>query len=89
VAIAPNGSVLATGWRKSSGTSGRALLARFDDLGGLDPTFAAAGIAELSAGPSWSSASDLLIEPDGATIIVGTAGTGLQDFDFLIARICP
>jgi uncharacterized delta-60 repeat protein len=87
VAIQPDGKIVVVGTRPYGGFA----LARYLDDGGLDPSFGDGGIATSSTWHGWSSASSVLIQPDGMIVVGGEGDSGpyTSARDFAVARFHP
>jgi uncharacterized delta-60 repeat protein len=76
IAIDPRGRAVVAGGTYDEGSGiGMTTLARFTSSGALDPSFGIGGIAsaDLSQGSSDDGADALVLQPDGAMIVAGTA----------------
>jgi uncharacterized delta-60 repeat protein len=60
-------------------------IARYNSDGSLDSTFGTNGKILTHMGSGWSNLYDIVIQPDGKVIAVGSAFNG-SNFDFAIAR---
>jgi len=83
VAIQPDGKIVAGG-----GCGGGICLARYNSNGSLDTAFDGDGkvITDL---PNGQSGNDIVIQPDGKIVIVGTNFSGPGIEDFIVARYNP
>ncbi len=84
---ATGGKILAAGWANNTRNHDFAL-ARFNDDGSLDVSFAANGIAtaEFSAGDDMAVA--MAVQPDGKIVLAGRTLQGGNN-NFAVARYCP
>jgi len=85
VAVDPLGRIEVGGWQDNNGSpNGKLVIARFTPSGALDPTFGVGGYntsgnavnlyTGLNAFPA------LVLQPDGKTLLVGTAGNATEEF---------
>lgn len=85
VTIQPDGRIII------AGESAYAfLVARYNSNGTLDTTFGNGGFREINFGDlSWDHARDVLLQPDGKIIVVGTAEIDTPYNSFAVARFNP
>jgi uncharacterized delta-60 repeat protein len=85
VTIQPDGKIVI------AGESAYAfLVARYNSNGTLDTTFGNGGFREINFGDlSWDHARDVLLQPDGKIIVVGTAEIDTPYNSFAVARFNP
>lgn len=77
-ARAADGSILVAGSTQQTGLPGGAdaMVLRFDDTGALDGSFGTGGVALLDQGGRSDSLNDVLLEPGGRIILVGSSADG-------------
>lgn len=74
----PDGSILVAGNTQQAGLPGGAdaMVLRFDETGALDGAFGTGGIALLDQGGRFDNLNDVLLEPGGRIILVGSSADG-------------
>ncbi|MFN8544808.1 MAG: hypothetical protein U0807_11495 [Candidatus Binatia bacterium] len=82
----PDGKLVAAG--STSAPSSAVGLARFDAAGALDPGFGTAGVVTTTIGTA-AFVAQLLLQPDGKLVAVGSTGPSDGDSDILLARYLP
>ncbi len=82
-AIQPDGSILAAGFSEDSDNLYNVAVVRYHADGSLDSSFGTDGIVKTALG-STSSASGVLVQPDGKIVVAGTVA-----FSFLVVRYNP
>jgi uncharacterized delta-60 repeat protein len=81
VAVQADGKVLATGY-----SGGSFALARFNQDGSPDGTFAVGGKETIPVGVSGGRANGMAVGPDGRVVVAGSANNGFND-DFAVVRV--
>jgi uncharacterized delta-60 repeat protein len=88
--LALDGSaVFAAGAVETRPGDSAALLARFTASGALDPSFSGDGFVVEDLGPTYDSAADVALQPDGRVVIVASGSTSTESFDAYVARYTP
>jgi uncharacterized delta-60 repeat protein len=85
VALQPDGGTVLTGLVGPRLTRGFALI-RLDSTGAVDPHFGRDGLAYVSFGVPYSSATACVVQSDGKLVVTGISGRGQRDYDFAAAR---
>ncbi len=85
VALQSDGKILVVGYGLF-GEELSALIARLNDNGSLDETFATAGIAKLDFGLETSLARAVGVQPDGKILVAGVTGKSVQR-SFAVVRL--
>ena len=89
VVIQPDGKIIAVGFVYNPITQGDFGLVRYNNKGGLDPTFGIGGkvttdFLNISSFGSSDAANAVALQPDGKLVVAGLAGAGA--FSFGLAR---
>ena len=74
VAVQGDGKIVVAGFAFSSGIDGDFALARYNADGSLDTSFGTGGKVTTDLGTNSDGARAIAIQPDGAIVVVGTAG---------------
>jgi len=87
VAIQADGKIVVAGFSGSSSSVGSFAVVRYENNGSLDTSFDGDGKVIIDMG-NFSSANDLVIQPDGKIVVVGASGIfNLRNFAFAVARL--
>ena len=88
--LQPDGKLVAAGTTVGAfGSTQRFAVARYALNGALDASFDGDGTLQIDFGSFGQSAKEVLLQPDGKLIAVGSADTEGSDADFLLARCNP
>ena len=79
MALQPDGRIIAGG-RSGTGATGKKFLVRYNSNGSLDTSFGNAGTVEVLFLSSGDTLSNLLVQPDGKIVAVGTADSSHPKF---------
>jgi uncharacterized delta-60 repeat protein len=88
-ALQPDGKIVAVGYTNFFGSGSDFVIMRFDDHGVLDPSFGSGGIVEVDLGAGTfgnDEASAVVVQPDGAIVVGGSAERDADVEDFALAR---
>src|SRR5574341_291010 len=86
VVVQPDGKIVVAG-SASDGITSRIVLARYQPDGSLDHSFSPSGIVQTSIDSS-SSASAMVLQPDGTILVTGSASDGTTS-RIVLARYQP
>lgn len=88
LALQPDGRLVVAGWRVGDGSD--FAVARYTATGGLDTSFHGDGRLTTGFGTTYDYAKDLVVQPDGRIVVVGSARVSpVGDGDFALARYRP
>lgn len=85
VAVQPDGGIVVAG---SAGRPRAFAIARLLPNGGLDPAFGGDGTVTTPIGTS-AAPADVVVQPDGRIVVLGSADDGTTNSDFAFARYLP
>jgi uncharacterized delta-60 repeat protein len=87
LAAAPDGGIVVGMTSTAAGGTGDLAVARLSPTGGLDTSFGTGGRVVQDFGEAERAAS-LVVQPDGALLLVGTIGT-TDNADVIVSRVTP
>jgi serralysin len=76
VVVQPDGRIVVAGETGASGGGGDLFVARYTETGGLDRSFSGDGVATMDVLGGADSARDLVMQPNGAFVVTGSANDG-------------
>ncbi len=86
VVIQSDGKIVATGYYTVTGGDNDFALARYNTDGSLDTSFDTDGKVTTNIGVSDNAAFASVLQPDGKIVTAGYSYTGVNDWDFALAR---
>jgi uncharacterized delta-60 repeat protein len=86
VVIQPDGKIVVAGFMLSINTGRDFAVVRYNSNGTLDTTFGAGGIVTTDFNGLNDQAGDVLLQPDGKILALGTATVSSTDSNFALAR---
>jgi uncharacterized delta-60 repeat protein len=89
IAVQCDGKVVVAGVTNVGGDPSDLMVARFNPDGGLDTSFASAGIFTVSPGSLGAAGWDVAVQPDGKIVVVGYSAEALVGASFLVVRLTP
>lgn len=89
VALQADGKIVVSGTRDITGSVTESMVtARFNSDGTLDTAFGSQGMVTVDAGPFGDFSNDVLVQPDGKIVMVGTSDGLVEDYVGVI-RLLP